>query len=136
MTSTDAILEFRGPHAFLSNFYIEPDGTFVERNYQQAKCLRDEDWDKFNSLTPGECKRLGHTIELRPDWEEVKISIMEELLHVKFTDHPSLMEKLQATGSAELVEGNWWKDTFWGRHNGVGENHLGKLLMSVREAYR
>ena len=34
-----------------------------------------------------------------------------------------------------LIEGNtWeWSRTFWGVCNGSGENHLGRLLMKVRE---
>ena len=38
-----------------------------------------------------------------------------------------------ATGDAELVEGNTWNDTYWGVCNGVGHNHLGKILMQVRQ---
>ena len=38
----------------------------------------------------------------------------------------------------ELIEGNNWHDVFWGkcscpRCNGGGQNHLGKILMKVRE---
>ena len=33
-------------------------------------------------------------------------------------------------------EGNDWNDTFWGQCDGVGLNHLGKLLMRVREEIR
>uniref|UniRef100_UPI00345E83CD NADAR domain-containing protein n=1 Tax=uncultured Duncaniella sp. TaxID=2768039 RepID=UPI00345E83CD len=47
--------------------------------------------------------------------------------------NPALAEKLIATGDAELVEGNYWHDTVWGVCDGVGENHLGKILMRVRE---
>lgn len=32
-----------------------------------------------------------------------------------------------------VYKGNYWKDTYWGVCNGVGENHLGKLLMKIRE---
>lgn len=32
----------------------------------------------------------------------------------------------------ELIEGNYWHDTYWGVCEGVGENHLGKLLMEIR----
>lgn len=34
-----------------------------------------------------------------------------------------------------LVEGNSFGDTFWGvdARTGKGENHLGKILMKVRE---
>ena len=39
---------------------------------------------------------------------------------------------LLSTGNAELIEGNWWNDTFWGICRGKGENHLGKILMNIR----
>jgi hypothetical protein len=39
---------------------------------------------------------------------------------------------LLLTGDEELIEGNFWGDVFWGVCNGVGKNHLGKILMEVR----
>lgn len=47
-----------------------------------------------------------------------------------------LSEMLEATGDAELIEGNHWGDTFWGVCNGVGQNNLGKLLMAIRSENR
>ena len=32
-----------------------------------------------------------------------------------------------------IVEGNTWGDVFWGVCNGIGENHLGNILMDVRD---
>ena len=43
------------------------------------------------------------------------------------------MNKLQLI-EGEIVEENTWGDTFWGVCKGVGENHLGKLLMEIRDA--
>lgn len=60
---------------------------------------------------------------------------MYGLLIEKFYD-PDLNAKLQETGDAELIEGNYWGDRFWGVCDGVGENHLGKLLMRVRSETR
>jgi len=45
--------------------------------------------------------------------------------------------KLLETGDRELIEGNYWKDTFWGVYKDPlghkhGLNHLGKLLMRIR----
>ena len=40
---------------------------------------------------------------------------------------------LKATGDAVLVEGNWWRDDFWGVYEGKGQNILGKILMIVRD---
>ncbi|MCH7737275.1 MAG: NADAR family protein [Chloroflexi bacterium] len=56
---------------------------------------------------------------------------MLELLRDKFRD-PVLRQMLLDTGDLELVEGNNWGDRFWGRVSGVGDNHLGRLLMQVR----
>jgi len=68
---------------------------------------------------------------LRPDWARIKLDIMYHLLQQKFRD-PLLQKLLLRTQDAELVEGNVWNDTYWGVCSGVGENHLGRLLMLVR----
>jgi predicted NAD-dependent protein-ADP-ribosyltransferase YbiA (DUF1768 family) len=60
---------------------------------------------------------------------------MEEILRMKFADE-RLRDKLTSTAPVELVEGNWWGDTFWGVCKGVGENHLGRLLMKIRDEGR
>lgn len=127
------INSFQGKNRFLSNFYIEPDGTHVEGEYQAQKCINPEDIKRFKGLSPGAAKRLGRIVELRDDWEDVKLETMEALVWQKFVDHPELEEYLLDTGEAQLVEGNHWGDTFWGVCNGKGSNHLGKILMRVRE---
>ena len=43
---------------------------------------------------------------------------------------------LLATGDAELIEGNNWGDTYWGKCNGQGLNRLGILLMQIRDYIR
>ncbi len=123
---------FFGPWAFLSNFFIEPDGTHVEGEYQQAKCATTADRDRFLGLSPRGAKALGQQIILRKGWEEMKLGIMFGLVLQKFQDHPHLGRKLLLTGQCELIEDNWWGDRYWGVYRGVGENHLGKLLMQVR----
>ncbi len=56
----------------------------------------------------------------------------------KFTQNPDLLSKLLATGDAELIEGNTWGDRVWGvdLYRGAGENHLGKILMRIRDELR
>lgn len=124
------VYQFRGEYAFLSNFYVEPDGTHVEGEFQAMKqippateCLR---------LIPSYAKKYGRLLKLRPDWDEVKLGIMQSLVQQKFMDHPALAAKLMETGDAPLTEGNWWGDKFWGVCEGEGENHLGKILMEIR----
>ena len=129
------ITSFTGQYAFLSNFFIEPDNSCVEIEYQESKHIRNASGEilvKCINMTPAQAKRWGRKIPLRPDWEEVKLDIMFELVYRKFGDHPELWDALRATGTQELVEGNWWGDTFWGVCRGRGDNHLGKILMQVR----
>ena len=133
---------FDGEFAFLSNFYPAPvnfDGMKYPNNeaaFQAQKC--PERRDEFIALgqQPGKQKRLGRKVELRPDWEAVKDDIMYTLCLCKFAQNPSLAEKLLATGVAELVEGNYWHDHYWGVCNGTGQNKLGKILMAVRNEIR
>jgi predicted NAD-dependent protein-ADP-ribosyltransferase YbiA (DUF1768 family) len=80
----------------------------------------------------GKCKAFGKTIILRPDWNDVKLKIMENLLRQKFKKGSELGDKLVETFPKILIEGNTWNDTFWGICNSVGKNHLGKLLMKIR----
>lgn len=75
---------------------------------------------------------------LRSDWDIYRLFAMEKILRRKFSN-PYLAEGLLKTGDAELIEGNWWGDQFWGRsldrHSwtlGEGENHLGLILMKLR----
>jgi ribA/ribD-fused uncharacterized protein len=129
--------QFTGEYRFLSNFWpasVGLDGVeypSVENAYQAAKTLDAKARRPFAKFTAHEAKKAGRALAMRKDWEEVKLAVMESLLIVKF-DIDDLRAKLLATGDAELVEGNWWGDRFWGVCNGVGENHLGRLLMKVR----
>jgi len=131
---------FAGEYRFLSNFWPAPVLMYgelypsVEHAYQAAKCKRSADRAAFRdaSLTPGQAKRLGRTVEVRDDWEAFKITAMNTLVRRKF-EFRLLADRLLATGDQELVEGNKWGDTFWGVCNGRGENHLGKILMATRK---
>lgn len=132
-----AINEFRGDNFFLSNFFVAPvfyQGIRFENNeaaFQAAKC--PERMQEFCGLSPQKAKRLGRSVELRPDWEEVKYDVMYRICKAKFLQNPDLLKQLLETGDAELVEGNTWGDTVWGVCSGVGENNLGKTLMRIRD---
>lgn len=133
---------FDGDYAFLSNFYNAPvifNGIKFKNSeaaFQAQKCVNREDCAKFADLEAGKAKRLGRRIELRPDWEDVKLVIMYQIVFAKFSQNPELAEKLKNTGYAYLIEGNYWNDRYWGVCNGEGENHLGLILMHVRETLR
>jgi len=140
----DNIESFEGEYRFLSNFYMLPTPIVVEgimfpsteHAYQAMKSLDRDDWVRISQLaTPNEAKRAGRKLKIRADWDDIKLDVMSQLLRHKFVI-PSLREKLLKTGDAVLVEGNWWGDTYWGVCKGVGENHLGKLLMVTRSYYQ
>lgn len=72
----------------------------------------------------------------RPDWDDVKVDIMREILRAKVQQHEYVRRKLLATGERELVE-NSWRDPFWGwGPNKNGLNILGKLWMEIRSELR
>jgi ribA/ribD-fused uncharacterized protein len=132
---------FDGPHRFLSNFSYSPVvcrglvAQTVEHAYQASKTLQADAFQHvMRSPTPGEAKRRGRRVPLRADWDDVKESVMWELLWQKFRD-PKMSAALLATGDAKLIEGNNWGDTYWGQCNGRGANRLGTMLAYVR-AYR
>lgn len=158
--STQYITRFDGDYRFLSNFYpytpkegleegrsavkIEYEGLIypsTEHAYQAAKTLDTEARVKIRDAAgAGLAKYLGRNVEIRDDWEEVKVKIMFDLLKEKFKD-PILRQKLLDTGGAHLIEGNWWHDIFWGvcycnKCMGVGKNKLGRSLMILRTMIR
>jgi ribA/ribD-fused uncharacterized protein len=135
--------DFRGEYAFLSNFYSSPVWMLsrryrtVEHAYQAAKTLDLEQREIIReAATPAQAKRLGRKVIVRSGWDSVKLRVMLYLLRRKFAKGTEMADALEGTGDAKLVEGNWWGDTFWGVCGGVGENHLGKLLMQIREENR
>ena len=133
------ITSFQGEYRFLSNFHpstITIKGQVyptVEHAYQAGKALyRDEREMIQQAISPGQAKRLGKIVIRKPDFEERKLKYMEKCLREKFKD-PRLARLLLNTGSQNLIEGNTWGDRFWGVCHGKGENHLGRLLMKIRE---
>jgi N-glycosidase YbiA len=139
------ITDFSGPNGFLSNFSPSPimaDGhsyPTVEHAFQAAK-TRDKLWRETIRLapTPNDAKKLGRKCPIREDWDEIKIDVMEHLLRLKFRA-PALRARLLETGDEFLIEGNTWGDRYWGAQLLVtgweGQNHLGLLLMKLREEF-
>lgn len=131
---------FDGEYAFLSNFYpfFITDEDYITyptvEHYFQAMKTLDKGVRFYIAIqaTPGKAKRLGRKLDLRPDWEFIKDSIMEKALRIKFSN-PELRKALLNTGDEYLEEGNTWGDQYWGVYNGVGKNTLGKLLMKIRQ---
>lgn len=131
------ITEFSGPYQFLSNFTparVTLDNEVypnVEAAFQAAKTTDKTQRKAFQNYNGAQAKKAGRQLKIRPDWEQVKLNIMEELVREKFTD-PELRQKLLDTKDTEIIEGNYWGDTFWGVCRGTGQNHLGKIIQKIR----
>jgi len=129
---------FRGENQFLSNFYdyfMYFEGKFYKNSeaaFQAQKCIKEEYKNNFSTLSARDSKILGKQVELREDWEEVKDEIMYNVVKEKFRTI-NMARLLLATGEQELVEGNSWGDTYWGKCDGRGKNKLGHILMKVRQ---
>lgn len=130
---------FRGKLAFLSNFYpceIEYEGiTYptTEHAYQAAKSADPAIRKAIARLdTPNKSKQAGKRVDMRPEFESIKLQVMEDICRIKFAK-PDMKAALLATGNLELVERNVWRDDFWGVCTDKGKNHLGIILMKIRE---
>lgn len=137
---------FKDEFEFLSNFYLAPftwknkTWSTVEHAFQASKSRNPYYVEIIRKAKfPAIAKKIGRKVVLREGWEEIKIPLMTELVLLKFEQNLDLKNKLLSTGSAELVEGNYWHDNFWGNcfcskcKNVKGQNVLGTILMEVRE---
>lgn len=137
-----AIKSFRGDYYFLSNFYPAPviyEGITYQNSeaaFQAAKCANPANRVQFSYLNPSDAKKLGRRVQLRKDWEDMKVEVMWNVVHCKFEQNADIRARLLDTGDAYLEEGNNWNDRLWGTVNGQGANILGKILMEVRKELR
>ena len=114
----------------------------VEHYYQAQKFVGSPDEEIIPLIhaahTPEEAAALGRcsTRCLRSDWEVVKTQVMRRAVLKKFLTHHEIREILLSTEDKLLVEDSP-HDYFWGCGvNKTGKNHLGKILMSIREELR
>lgn len=128
------------PFDNFSSFKVEWNGylfSSVEEAYQAASFMgSDEELvEKIKkSHSADEAQRIAYANrdKRREDWDDVKISIMEELLRLKIKQNPYVKKKLLQTEDYMIVEDSP-KDDFWGwGPNRNGQNNLGKLWMKLR----
>lgn len=136
----ETIDSFTGHYAYLSNFFIESDGSCVEVEFQAMKTTNLVQRQEILRCVgePKRAKRLGRKCDIRPGWDNLRVYVMASLVAKKFSRHPQLTELLMDTAGATLIEGNYWHDNFWGACTCDGcsdklqQNQLGTILMSVR----
>jgi len=141
------VWKFVKSYAFLSNFYptpVEIDGVVyptVEHYFQSMKATnpKDREW-VLSAPTPGKARQRGRKIKLREDWHQFRNIVMRRGVYEKFTQYPELEKKLLDTDDMILVEGNFWKEYYWGcvfeKGTKRGKNNFGVVLMEVRKYLR
>jgi predicted NAD-dependent protein-ADP-ribosyltransferase YbiA (DUF1768 family) len=95
-------------------------------NFVNAMKTSDEDKAtrrKIAAATPDEARRLGAQLRMRPDWQEIRLEVVEKALRHKFAPGTNWRAKLMATGAQEIIDGS-------------KNNLLGQLLMDIREETR
>lgn len=132
---------FKGDLWFLSNFYPRQVtyNTIVYRTREHAFQVQKFLDSKIrlyimSAPSPAVAKQRAKEYKhlVRPDWKDISIRVMREIVQAFFTEHLDMAVKLYCTGDKRLSEENTWGDVFWGTVNGEGENWLGKILMEVR----
>jgi ribA/ribD-fused uncharacterized protein len=108
-----------------------------ENAFQASKCKNKEDIEQFAKISALQSFRVGRSVDLRDDWDSIKIKIMKKICMDKFTQFDELKKILLETNDTYLIEHTPVKnrDKYWADDNdGSGANNLGKCLMDVRVA--
>jgi hypothetical protein len=152
-------------NGFLSNWFmasfVDPKSniyfTTSEKFYMAAKAVLANDVTNFMNIMvsdePKTVKMFGRQVASRDPkafeslWDEHKVAVMEVACYLKFSQNKDLKDRLLLTGSALLVEASPY-DKFWGigtlekdaksisPDKFSGSNHLGHVLMKVRDQIR
>ena len=94
---------------------------------------------QISKLDGIEAKKFVKTIEIRPDWPEVKDKVLRWGLTEKYSKYP--YNKILLESTDEIIFWNFWHDTDLGKcycnHcKGHGSNKLGIMLEELREEMR
>lgn len=129
---------FFDEYRWLSNMWscgVEYDSKMFpssEHAYVYAKSPSEENFKILLEKTPTEAKKFGRDVILVDNWNDIRLKVMKDIIWDKFTRNEDLRDKLLATEDSYIEETNYWKDTFWGVCDDVGQNHLGKIIMATR----
>lgn len=143
-----AFKKVRDPFGWMSNMSPHPINSYrtAEALFQ---ALRFNDAEIINLIKAEKspmgakmvAKRYTEHMSVQPRSEQ-DLNNMRWVLGQKLRGHPELKQELLGTGDATLIEdvtarqsdsGLFWGAGLQGECNWVGENHLGKLWMELRD---
>ena len=76
----------------------------------------------------------SHKEKLPDSWHDEKVSIMEEVLEAKASQHEDVRDALKRSGTKRIIE-NSPVDNFWGiGPDGDGRNMVGEIWMKIRSS--
>ena len=137
----DVINQFKGEYDFLNNRFgcrFVWQGLqygSVEAAFQSSKCVDESERKVFAGCSADKAALKGKELVPYSGWEDDCFDLMESIQRVKFEQNPALMKKLIDTGNRLLINGNNKQETYWGvdLYSWQGENHLGKIIMNIRD---
>lgn len=140
--SEDRVLFYEGKHYMYSNFSsfaFYMNGALMmtgEHGYQAYKFIHRPDIfaQVVAALSAHDAKKIAraYQADIRPDWYEVNLDVMDDVVQKKLDQHLYIQSSLIQTREAEMIEDSP-KDSFWGRGSDWnGSNHLGKIWMRKR----
>lgn len=137
----DVISSFKGEYDFLNNRYgcsfvwqgIRYNN--VESAFQASKYTDESERKILSRMSADKAVKKSMDFTQSAEWEDCKLNIMESIIMAKFDQNPSLKKRLIETDDRILINGNNKHETYWGvdLYSWTGENHLGKILMAIRD---
>ena len=159
-TQKDTIYYFNHSknYKWLTNFNLANPFKFKTRDYPtiehafQAQQVENDDFkdlftigsDTYIGDLPNIAKKTGNKTNIKKmkrkivdDWNDTKVTILEDIIRHYFNANTDLKQKLVKTGPNELIFKGVGVDTFWGiSKDSEGENYHGKILMTLRDEFK
>ncbi|KAG8944642.1 hypothetical protein FRC00_010493 [Tulasnella sp. 408] len=125
-------INYPDPNTALDKQYPTPEHLFQAMKFMANKPLIAEHIRTCGGHPNPRQEARRFAYEQDPTWSTTCMDKMYEVLQLKFAAYPGLEVELLDTGEADLVLNS--SDPFWGcGSDGTGQNHLGNLLMRLRQ---
>lgn len=129
---------------WMSHFYRCANGIWYRGHWSRTAEGHFHAWKKnakdpiseiLRQDDPLTAKRMGRKVNLRPDWNDVRIPIMCAIDTCKILQNHNMFRRLVNTGDRPIYEDSP-HDNFWGtgtlNGTGPGKNWSGVILMEIR----